>query len=182
LNLPKLAAGILILLLMMLPGCGSGERSAEKGTGEAKSVAPEVSKESGRPAGISVTPPAGWDEHQGAGLLAGYRKEAASFMVTRDALPADADTPDKFIDFVRGEFGKVFANPRFEDVQTLRLADHESRKLIFIGTTYGMEFKYMVVYVFRNGTAYTLTCGTLVSDFAESEKDFQELINSFKFL
>jgi hypothetical protein len=181
----KLMAVVLcISLLVSLTGCGGGgSPDGDGGETEGGPSNDQGGSETpgGAETGISVTPPAGWEPHVGAGLLAGYRKNGATFQVTRDALPAQASTPDQFMDFVMSMFAETFANTEFETAQTLQVAGHESRKLFFTGEMFGLKMKYMVVYVFRSGYAYTLTCGTLLDEFSETESDFQAFVDSFQF-
>jgi hypothetical protein len=182
----KLTAIVLCISLVIatMAGCGGSETPGGNG-GETGDKPSDDQNGSEAPVsvetGISVTPPPGWELHEGAGLLVGYRNNGASFFVTRDALPPQASTPDQFIEFVKGNFAETFANTEFGAVQTLQVAGHESRKLYFTGEIFGVRMKNMVVYVFRNGSAYTLTCGNGLAEFAETEGDFQAFIDSFQF-
>jgi hypothetical protein len=183
----KLLAVVLCisLIIVSMAGCGGSENPGAEGgeTGGKPSDGQNASETPGSSVetGISVTPPPGWELHEGAGLLVGYLNNGASFFVTRDALPLQASTPDQFIEFVKGNFAETFANTEFGAVQTLQVAGHESRKLYFTGEIFGVRMKNMVVYVFRNGYAYTLTCGNGLAEFAETEGDFQAFIDSFQF-
>lgn len=156
---------------------GADEEEPGNGENGAEPPGPEAAE-----ANISVTSPAGWEPQEGEGLLACYNKDSATFLVTREAIPAEADDDfDQFIEFVKGKFADTFDLIDVEEATALEVAGYEARELCFTAETFGLEMKYRVVYVFRDGYAYALTCGALAGEYAGLEGGFNSFIDSFGF-
>ncbi len=131
---------------------------------------------------VSLTTIEGWNPVEGSAAIIQYLKEGSSVIVTCDAMPPEADTPDKFIEYVKGKLNETFDNISFGDASEIGISENGKSFLVYTydvsagGTAYKM--KAWGAYLFHEDKAYTLTCGALADSFPE--EDFQTFIESFK--
>jgi len=105
--------------------------------------------------------PKGWVKNEQSAALAQYQKGTGTCIVTADTMPADANTPDKYVDFVKGKLKGAFKDIVFESVASAKKGTYETRELKYAVSMSGMNLKYDVLYVFVRGKAYTLTTGNV---------------------
>jgi hypothetical protein len=130
---------------------------------------------------VTVTPPAGWEPVEGSVAIAQYMKDGASFIVTADSMPSEARTPDAFINFAKGMFSKTFDGTTFGDAQKLTIAGSDGWMLPFSCKVSGFVMKYNIYYIFKDGKAYTFTCGALSDNFDQLKGDYDAFMASVKF-
>lgn len=104
----------------------------------------------------SINPPEGWEKKSSA-AIAQYQKGTGTFILTADAMPSNANTPDSYIDFVKGKLKSSFKDISFEKLTKGMKDKYETRELFYTVKMYGMILKYDVLYIFKNGKAFTLT-------------------------
>lgn len=130
-------------------------------------------------ASFQVTAPNGWKKKEGSAAPAQYMKGTSSFLVTIDTMPKEANTPDAYVDFVKKQLTKVFGKVDFISVTKVTIGGIEGRELVYASSAYGLNMKYNVVYLFKNGKAYTLTGGSTKADFDGVQADFKAFSKSF---
>lgn len=96
-------------------------------------------------------------------------------------MPANASTPDKYVEFVKAQYAKTFAKCAFEPVAASKKDGFEARELKYTAEVSGFKMVYNVLYVFRGGKAYTLTGGNM-ADFIDDgyKADLKAFFASFK--
>ena len=125
--------------------------------------------------------PNGWMKKDQTAALAQYQKGTGSFIVTVDTMPANANTPDKYIEYVKGKLKNTFKDIVFESVSTGKKETYETRELKYNVSMSGLKLKYDVLYIFVQGKAYTLTAGNMEGSInAEYTSDIKKLFMSFK--
>lgn len=128
----------------------------------------------------SITAPNGWSKKAGA-ALAQYQKGTGTFILTADNLPANANSPDAYTEFVKGKLKGVFKEITFESVQKGKNGNYETRELNYLVKVSGMVLKYKTLYVFTKNKAYTLTSSNIESAInKEYEADIKTFFSSFK--
>jgi hypothetical protein len=184
----------LTLLLMMaaiVTGCGGNEASVkeepkaseENAAVENKSAAEIPKLEVQQEMTVSLATIDGWeksDEIRTA--LVYYKKEGNTVMVTRDRMPPEAESPEKFLEFVKERFFESFNNVVFHDVSEIGISDSNKHFLVYTHQIMNFEMKGWITYIFHDKYAYTLTCGGLSKDFPVLEEDFRTFIESFKLI
>jgi len=131
---------------------------------------------------FSLIVPKGWTQRTQSKALAQYKKGPGSFLVTADTMPQTANTPDGYVAFVKGQLGQAFKSVTYEPVVAGRTDGHDSRELKYSADASGIKMKFDVLYVFKEGKAYTLTGGTMADFFTpEFEADLKAFFGSFKF-
>jgi predicted Zn-dependent protease len=125
--------------------------------------------------------PDGWKKREGSAALEHYMKAGVSMMLTTDYAPAEAKTPDAYVEFVKKLYVKSFKNTQFEPVKKLSVNGNDARELVYTAEVAGMKMKYDVLYVPKDSKYYTLTIGGLAKSFDEVKADCKTIFNSFKF-
>jgi len=123
--------------------------------------------------------PEGWAKKEAA-ALAQYQKGTGTLVLTLDTMPAEANTPDKYIEFVKGKLKGAFKDIVFEDALKGKKGKYETRELFYTVKTYGVELRYDVLYVFTKTQAYTLTsANTKAAWTADFKKEIQGIFDGF---
>lgn len=123
--------------------------------------------------------PDGWTKKEAA-ALAQYQKGTGTFILTLDTMPAEANTPDKYVEFVKGKLKGSFKDIAFETTLKGKKGKYETRELFYKVKTYGMVLKYDVLYVFTKTQAYTLTtANTEAASNAAFKKEIQDIFSGF---
>jgi hypothetical protein len=125
--------------------------------------------------------PAGWEKKAGSSALEHYMKNGVSLILTVDSAPAEATTPDAYVEFVKKRYARALKNVKFEPVKKLTINGIDARELRYSGETYGMKMKYDVMFIPKQSKYYTITAGGLGSTFDALKADYQAFFNSFKF-
>ena len=129
----------------------------------------------------TLTTPNGWMKKDQASALAQYQKGTGSFILTVDTMPANANTPDKYIEFVKGKLKGTFKDIVFESASSGKKETYETRELKYTVTMSGLKLKYRVLYVFVHGKAYTLTAGNMEGSInTEYVSDIKMFFDSFR--
>ena len=133
-------------------------------------------------ADFTMTVPNGWTQRTKSTALAQYQKGPRSFIVTADAMPQNANSPDTYVAFVKEQLGKAFKTIAYEPVVAGKIDGHDTRELKYTVDTSGIKMKYDVLYVFNKGKAYTLMAATM-ADFYDAAfaADIKAFFTSFKF-
>lgn len=181
---------VLVVLLLAAAGCGGDGGDAadpstnESGNGATEENGDENGGETAAPeVKVKVTPPEGWEEKDDPTALASYMKDTSSFMVMPEKVAADVDGLDGFLVKAQEKLSemKTFEDPEFSSVESLKVDGHDGRKYYFTTKVAGMPFKYIIVYVFRDGYIYHLQGCALGDDFDALLPEFEAFIDSFRF-
>ncbi len=129
----------------------------------------------------TVKAPQGWQKQAGSAAPEHYMKSGVSLILTIDTAPAEATTPDAYVEFVKKKYAKALKNVKFEPVKKLTINGVSARELRYTGETYGMKMKYDVVFIPKQTRYFTITAGGLASTFDALQADYQAFFNSFKF-
>ncbi|HHX87749.1 MAG TPA: hypothetical protein GX693_06195 [Firmicutes bacterium] len=189
---------VLVLLLLAAAGCGgdsgtadpSGSQS-ENGTADETGgeTGNETSNETGNETGgetvdadvnVKVVPPEGWEEHESRALVH-YMKGTSSFMIVRERVGEGIDGLDGYLEYAKEALAETFSNTEFGSVESLKVDGHDSRKFTLSCEASNMPFKYLIVYVFRDGYVYNLQGGGFKEDVDALLPEFEEFISSFRF-
>ena len=128
----------------------------------------------------TVKAPEGWKKHTASSAPEHYMKNGSSLMLTIDSVPAEAKTPDTYVEYVKKLLQKSFKNVQFEPVIKRTINGADARELCYTAEMSGMKMKYDVVYVLKQTKAYTLTAGGMAEMFDSMKADYQAFFNSFK--
>lgn len=179
---------MLLFIAFIVTACGGNEApvkeetktpensvaTEEKGTVEAPK--PEAFKEMT----FALATIDGWEKQDTPSALAHYIKDGNTVMVTRDRMPEEANTPEKFLDYVRERFRESFDDVEFPDTAEIGVSDPDKHFLIYTHKIMNMEMKGWITYIFHDKYAYTLTCGGFSDNFPELEEEFRTIIESFE--
>ncbi len=125
---------------------------------------------------FTITVPDGWVKNSGSAALGHYQNGTGTFIITVDKMPAEASTPDAYVEFVKAKLEKALGKCTFEPVVSGKKDKRETRELNYSVLMSGMKLKYDVYYIFDADKAYTLTSCNL--DKSVNEK-FQSEIKTF---
>jgi hypothetical protein len=183
---------ILVVLLLAAAGCGgdggdvaepsnneTGNGAVEENGGEngdengGETAAPEVK--------VAVTPPEGWEEGDVSTALVSYMKGPSSFMVVREKVAAGIDGLDGYLAKAKEKLSETFEDPEFSSIENVKVDGYDGRKFFFTTKVAGMPFKYMIIYVFRDGYIYHLQGCALGDDFDALLPEYEAFISSFRF-
>ena len=191
-----LAVLVLVVLLLAAAGCGGngGEVAEpsdnESGNGAIEENGDENGDENGVENGgetavsevkVVVTPPEGWEEADESTALVSYMKGTASFMVVREKVAAGIDGLDGFLAKAREKLSETFADPEFSSIENVKVDGYNGRKFFFSTKVAGLPFRYLIIYVFRDGYIYHLQGCALGDDFDALLPEFEAFISSFRF-
>jgi len=130
---------------------------------------------------FTLTAPDGWEKKTGSAALAHYQKGTGSFIITVDVMPAEANTPDKYIEFVKAKLEKALGKCTFEPVVSGKKDTLETRNLKYSILMSGMKLNYDVCYIFKTDKAYTLTsCNLEQSIDKQYQSDIKTFVTTFK--
>ena len=135
--------------------------------------------EAGAASGASrlvVTSPAGWTPSSSNPAV--VMKGTGTYTIKPENLPADANTPDAFAAFTQKQFAKSFTNCKFGPTTRLTVSGAEARRYDFTGEVSGLKMSYIILYVFKDGRAYSLVCGAFTDGFAALKPDYEKIIAS----
>ena len=182
----------LVVLLLAAAGCGgnggdatdpstngSGNGAVEENGGKngdengGETAAPEVK--------VAVTPPEGWEERDDPAALASYMKGTSSFMVIPEKIAANVDGLDGYLAKAHEKLAQIFEDPEFSSVENVKVDGYDGRKFFFNTTVAGLPFRYLIIYVFRDGYIYHLQGCALGDDFNALLPEFEAFINSLRF-
>lgn len=178
------------LLLTTLSGCSSSSASKNTGakpeqTSESQKTDQTKQNQSSQNSStqskgkVTVIAPSGWEKIESP-ALAQYAKGAASFIVTADVVPASVNNnSDEYVKFTREIFEKSFKNASFSDAQKITIDGIEGREFTFTTTE---KMKMRIIYLLKDGMAYTITCGAIEKDYDMLSKEYNAFIESFKLL
>lgn len=152
-------------------GDKNGDKNGEKNGVE--TAGPEVK--------VAVTPPEGWEEQDDSTALASYMKDTSSFMVIPEKVAADVDGLDGFLAKAQERLLQTFEDPELSSVENVKVDGYDGRKFFFTTKVAGMPFKYLIIYVFRDGYIYHLQGCALGDDFDALLPEFEAFISSFRF-
>ncbi|MCX7023946.1 MAG: hypothetical protein NT080_04925 [Spirochaetes bacterium] len=62
----------------------------------------------------------------------------------------------------------------------LAISACDARRFDFSGEASGMKMRHIILYVFKDGRAYTLTCGALDTEVNDLKADYEKMIASAK--
>ena len=105
-------------------------------------------------------------------------KGMGTYGISVDSMPGDANTPDAFVEFAKKNFPKYMKNCKFGASSILTVSGADARRFEFTGESSGLPMKYIILYVFKDGRAHTLTCGAVATDFAGFKADYEKVIAS----
>jgi len=128
----------------------------------------------------TIKAPEGWKKQVGSSAPEHYIKNGVSLMLTIDTAPAEAKTPDAYVEFVKKQYAGILKNMKFDPARKVTINGVEARELTYTGETSGMKMKYDVVYVMKQTKVYTLTAGGLASMLDPLKAEYQAFFNSFK--
>lgn len=147
---------ILVLICVLLP-----VMAAEAATGSSR---------------LAVTNPAGWTPNPSNPAV--VMKGTGTYTTKPEIPPAEANTPDAFVAFSQKQFAKSFSNCKFGPTIRLTVSGAEARRFEFSGEVSGMKMNYIILYVFKDGRAYSLVCGALADSFSALKPDYEKVIAS----
>ena len=133
-------------------------------------------------ADFTMTIPSGWTQRTQSTALAQYKKGPGSFIVTADAMPQEAKTPDAYIAFIKQQLGGTFKGISYEPVVAGQKDGNDTRELKYTTNTSGIKMRFDVLYIFNKGKAYTLGAANMADFYTASfAADVQVFFTSFKF-
>ena len=178
-----------LLVFLLAAGCGGGQDAAP----DTQPVHDEENQEDQADQGsietpvestISIRPPDGWvkQETSSSELLVHYLKDVASFIVTRGSLAESGDL-ENYINVIQQEqmVSAMFDNIVFGDVKNTTVDGYPAKEYDFSCEIAGIGFKYISVFLIKDGYSYNFLLGGFPEDFAQLENDFREFLNSVKF-
>jgi PBP1b-binding outer membrane lipoprotein LpoB len=178
---------ILLFIAIIATACGGNEapvkeepKAQENSAAEEKGTAEAPKPEAFKEMTVELATIDGWEKQDTPSVLVHYLKEGNTVMVTRDRMPEEANTPEKFLDYVKERFTESFNNVEFQDVAEIGVSDPDKHFLIYTHKIMNMEMKGWITYIFHDKYAYTLACGGLSENFSELEEEFRTFIESFK--
>jgi hypothetical protein len=178
---------MLSLSAVLVTGCGKKEAASTKTTDTANTQTqatstptPTNTTPAAKTIDLKVTAPAGWTQNANA-VTPMYQMNTASFIITRDIVPGDAKTPDEYVELVKKMYAKSFNKAEFKPTQTITVAGNDARMLEYSCEISSMKMQFAVVYIIKNGSAYTLTLGDTTATFENTKKDLQSFLDSVKF-
>ncbi len=127
---------------------------------------------------LKVTAPVGWVPNASNASM--MMKGSGTYSIKVEYMPAEARTPDAFIDYVKKALGKTFKNCTFGPVVKLKVSGYEARRMEYAANVYGMKMKYIVLYVFDGSRVPSLTCGAMEGEFAKLKSDYEKIIASVR--
>ena len=174
----------LVMTLVLTISLGCSRSSVSKDTGAkseqtSESQQSKTSNQSSTPlkAKVMVTAPTGWEKIDSP-ALAQYGKGAASFIVSADVVPLSVNNDsDEYVKFTRKIFEKTFKDASFSEPQKITIDGIEGRE--FTLTTLD-KMKLRIIYLLKDGMAYTITCGATEKDYDLLLKEYNIFIESFK--
>ena len=129
----------------------------------------------------TIKAPDGWKKRTTSSAPEHYMKNGVSLMLTIDSAPAEAKTPDGYIEYVKKQLAQTFKNIQFEPVKKLTINGNDARELRYSCEVSSMKMKYDVVYIPRQTKVYTITAGGMAETFDSMKADYQAFFNSFNF-
>jgi len=131
-------------------------------------------------ADYTIKAPDGWKKRTTSSAPEHYMKNGVTLMLTIDSAPAEASTPDAYVEFVKKQYAGILKNMKFDPVKKLTINGVEARELTYSGETYGMKMKYDVVYVMKQTKVYTMTAGGMGDTFDSMRAEYRSFFNSLK--
>ncbi len=175
------------MIAFMVTACGGGKapvnqepaKSSDKveEKGNQEEPKPQVFQEMTS----SITTIDGWEKDEDVpSNVTFYKKDGFSVMLSRDRMPEEANTPEKFLEYVQETYRDSFSNVEFHDTAEIGVSDPDKHFLVYTYKIMNMELKGWNTYIFHDKYAYTLGCGGSSKDFPTVEEDFRTFIESFE--
>ncbi|WP_139176496.1 hypothetical protein [Natronincola peptidivorans] len=129
---------------------------------------------------IAVSPPAGWEATEAAGLSVFYSKDDASFIMKKE--PYKGDTLEAVVQEAKGIFETSFKNVQYAgNVEDVIVDGRNAKQFIYTCDISAFSMKYQYLFCFVGGDVYVITCGSLEESFDNYAADFQHFIHSLHF-
>ncbi|PKL38848.1 MAG: hypothetical protein CVV44_08240 [Spirochaetae bacterium HGW-Spirochaetae-1] len=127
---------------------------------------------------LTVVAPAGWTPNTTNPNV--MMKGTGTYTIKPEYMPGNANTPDAFVEFAKSALQKSFKNCKFGPTSSLTISGHEARRFEYSGDVFGMKMSYIMLYVFSDGRAHSLTCGAMTAEFGKLKQDYEKIIASAK--
>jgi len=153
--------------------------SSEKNPNDSKNENIQVQNTGIAAAGkLTVVAPAGWTPNTTNPNV--MMKGTGTYTIKPEYMPGNANTPDAFVEFAKSALQKSFKNCKFGPTSSLTISGHEARRFEYSGEVFNMKMSYIMLYVFSDGRAHSLTCGAMSNEFGKLKPDYEKIIASAK--
>jgi ABC-type transport system substrate-binding protein len=172
----KRVMSIVVVMLIVVALCAACSKQAAPTTSPSDSSQSPQTKTSAAMK-LTVVAPEGWIPNTTNPSM--IMKGTNTYTISTDRMPSEAQTPDAYVEFAKTNFNKNFSNCKFGASSNLTVSGCEARRLEFTGEVMRINMSYIIVYVFKDGIAYTLTCGA-GDDISKVKADYEKIIASAK--
>ena len=177
-----LVLALAFVLALTLVACGGKSDPADGAASTADDTStssPVESPEAIAELTPSITPAAGWEKDEASVNLRYKNSEGALMEFSTDTMPADAATADEYVAFTQDKFKQSFADATFSATTKSQVGGMDAVEFGFTTVVSSMELHFRIVYICKDGSAYTITCSAPGAAFDGAQADFQSMIDSY---
>lgn len=144
---------------------------------EETTVATETTEEAKTSSSLTVTMPAGWEQNKQSTSLFQYQKGVSTFIIVKDSTATQmslTELADTYMDVLSSTFDNVVQTGAPE---TYVMNGIDAIRFSFTANIgFDMQFTYFIFAV--DSQIYIGTVGTTVSEYANMEADFEQIVTS----